>query len=79
MRMGYYCQIANMPEATRLYDTVVAWWDAIEALIVTEATTARVEVANSGTKNIKRTGREFRNPENYRMLILLTNAARAVA
>ena len=50
MRMGCYCQIANMPEATRLYDTVVAWWDAIEVLIVTEATTARVEAANSATQ-----------------------------
>ncbi len=48
--MGCYCQIANMPEATRLYDTVVAWWDAIEVLIVTEATTARVEAANSATQ-----------------------------
>ena len=29
MRMGYFTQIANMPEATKLYDTVVAWWDGI--------------------------------------------------
>ena len=43
MRMGYFAQIANMPEATKLYDTVVAWWDAIEVLIVTGAITARVE------------------------------------
>ncbi|MCT2178916.1 transposase, partial [Brachybacterium muris] len=56
MRMGYFVQIANMPEATKLYDTVVAWWDAIEVLIVTGATTARVEAANTGIKNIKRTG-----------------------
>ncbi|MGP9615400.1 ISL3 family transposase, partial [Brachybacterium sp. AOP42-B2-9] len=38
MRMGYFAQIANMPETTKLYDTVVAWWDAIEVLIVTGAT-----------------------------------------
>ena len=38
-----------------------------------------VEAANTGTKNIKRTGRGFRNPENYRMRILLTSAARTVA
>ena len=79
MRVGYYCQIANLPEATKLYDTVVAWWDAIEVLIVTGATTARVEAANTGIRNIKRTGRGFRNPENYRMRILLTSAARTVA
>ncbi|MDN5901296.1 MAG: ISL3 family transposase [Brachybacterium sp.] len=48
MRMGYFAQIANMPEATKLYDTVVTWWDAIEVLIVTGATTARVEAANTG-------------------------------
>ena len=76
MRMGYFVQIANMPEATKLYDTVVTWWDAIEVLIVTGATTAKVEVGNTGIKNIKRTGRGFRNAENYRTRILLTSAAR---
>src|SRR5690625_1169244 len=79
MRMGYFVQIANMPEATKLYDTVVTWWDAIEVLIVTGATTARVEAANTGIKNIKRTGRGFRNAENYRTRILLASAARTVA
>ncbi len=79
MRMGYFAQIANMPEAIKLYDTVVAWWDAIEVLIVSGATTARVEAANTGIKNIKRTGRGFRNAENYRTRILLTSAARTVA
>ena len=79
MRMGYFAQIANMPETTKLYDTVVTWWDAIEVLIVTGATTAKVEAGNTGIKNIKRTGRGFRNAENYRMRILLTSAARTVA
>lgn len=79
MRMGYFAQIANLPEATKLYDTVVTWWDAIEVLIVTGATTAKVEAGNTGIKNIKRTGRGFRNPENYRTRILLTSAARTVA
>uniref|UniRef100_UPI0035CCCB07 transposase n=1 Tax=Dermabacter hominis TaxID=36740 RepID=UPI0035CCCB07 len=40
---------------------------------------AAVEAANTGTRNIKRTGRGFRNPENYRMRILLTSAAKTVA
>ena len=79
MRLGYYAVVADMPETTALYETVVAWWDAIEVLVVTGATTAKVEAANTGIKNIKRTGRGFRNPENYRMRILLTTAARTVA
>ncbi|MCS6710697.1 ISL3 family transposase [Brachybacterium sp. EF45031] len=79
MRMGYFVQIANIPEATKLYDTIVTWWDAIEVLILTGKTTARVEAANTGIKNIKRTGRGFRNAENYRMRILLTSAARTAA
>ena len=57
----------------------MTWWDAIEVLIVTGATTARVEAANTGIKNIKRIGRGFRNAENYRMRILLTSAAKTVA
>ena len=74
MRMGYYTQIADMTETTKLYDTIVAWWDAIEVLIVTGATTARVEAANTGIKNIKRTGRGFRNPTNYKTRSLLSSA-----
>ena len=49
--MGYFVQIANMPEATKLYDTVVTWWDAIEVLIVTGATTAKVEAGNTGIES----------------------------
>ena len=79
MRMGYWVQVADMPETHRLYDTVVEWWDAIEVLIVTGATTAKVEAANTGIKNIKRTGRGFRNPTNYKTRILLTSAARSAA
>ncbi len=79
MRMGHYTQIADMPETTKLYDTVVAWWDAIEVLIVTGATTAKVEAANTGIKNIKRSGRGFRNSANYTTRILLTSAARNAA
>lgn len=79
MRLGHYAMIANMPETTALYDTVVTWWEAIEVLIVTGATTARVEAANTSIKNIKRTARGFRNPANYRARILLTSAAQAAA
>ncbi|QBF45103.1 ISL3 family transposase [Janibacter limosus] len=79
MRLGYYVMVADMPETTALYETVVAWWDAIEVLVVTGATTAKVEAANTGIKQIKRTGRGFRNPQNYRTRILLTSAARSAA
>ena len=79
MRLGYYVMIANLPETDRLYDTIITWWQAIEVLITTGATTARVEAANTGIKNIKRTGRGFTNAGNYQARILLTSAARMAA
>lgn len=71
--------VANMPETDRLYDTIVSWWDQVEVFILTGATTAKVEAANSGIKNLKRTARGFPNPHSYRTRILLTSAARAAA
>ena len=79
MRLGHYVMVANMPETDRLYETIATWWEAIEVLIVTGATTAKVEAANTGIKNVKRTGRGFRNAHNYQARILLTSAARAAA
>ncbi len=79
MRLGYYTPDADMAETNKLYDTVAAWWDAIEVLIVTGATTAKVEAANTGIKNIKRCGRGFRNSANYTTRILLSSAARSAA
>lgn len=79
MRLGHYVQLARMPETDRLYDTIVTWWQAIVVLIVTGATTAKVESAHTGIKNIKRTGRGFTNSTNYRARILLASAARTVA
>ncbi|WP_255475295.1 transposase [Pseudactinotalea sp. HY158] len=79
MRLGHYVQTANMAETDRLYETIVTWWEAIEVLIVTGATTAKVEAANTTIKNIKRTGRGFRNSANYKARILLASAARAAA
>jgi transposase len=69
----------NMPETDRLYATIAAWWDAIEVLIVTGVTNARTEAANTSIKQIKRTGRGYRNPANYRARILLASAARTAA
>lgn len=65
-RLGLAMIAADMPETSRLFDTICAWWDAIEVLIVTGATNARTEAANTSIKHIKRTGRGFRNEANYR-------------
>ncbi|MFH5823127.1 ISL3 family transposase [Georgenia sp. AZ-5] len=79
MRLGHYVKVANMPETQRLYDTIAAWWPHIEVLIVTGTTNAKVEAAKTSVKQIKRTGRGFRNSNNYKTRILLASAARAVA
>lgn len=74
-----YVHAARMPETDRLAATVTAWWPQIEVLIVTGVTNARTEAANTSIKQIKRTGRGFRNPAHYRARILLTSAARRAA
>ncbi len=79
MRLGAFVLAADMPETDRLWATIDAWWDAIEVLIVTGVTNARTEAANTGIKQIKRTGRGYRNPANYRARILLASAARTAA
>ncbi|MDQ6740899.1 MAG: transposase, partial [Actinomycetota bacterium] len=50
------------PESTRLWRTICRGWNEIEVLIVTGATTAKVEANNTAIKHIKRTGRGYRNP-----------------
>ncbi|TAP39155.1 hypothetical protein EYS21_22555 [Arthrobacter sp. S39] len=52
------------------------WWKEIEVLIVTGATTGKVEANNTG---IKRTARGRRNPGNYKSVILMRNAVRTAA
>ena len=79
MRLGAFVLAADMPETDRLWATIDAWWDAIEVLIVTGVTNARTEAANTGIKQIKRTGRGYRNADNYRARILLASAARTAA
>jgi transposase len=71
--------VADMAETDRLLATLEAWWPAIEVLIITGVTNARTEAANTTIKNIKRTGRGFRNAQNYRTRILLVSAARSAA
>ncbi len=79
MRLGTYVLAANMPETDKLHDTICTWWPAIEVLIITGVTNARTEAANTAIKNIKRTGRGFRNETNYRTRILLASAAKTAA
>ena len=79
MRLGAFVLAANMPETDRLWATIDTWWEAIEVLIVTGVTNARTEAANTGIKQIKRTGRGYRNAGNYRTRILLASAARTAA
>ena len=70
---------AARPETNRLYRTVCRWWKEIEVLIITGATTGKVEANNTAIKNIKRTARGYRNPGNYKSVILLRSAVRTAA
>jgi hypothetical protein len=78
-RMLALVERAAQPETSRLWRTVCRWWKEIEVLIVTGATTAKVEANNTAIKHIKRTGRGFTNPRNYKTRILLRSAARTAA
>ncbi len=71
--------LAAMPETDRLLATVQAWWPAIEVLVVTGVTNARTEAANTSIKQIKRSGRGYRNAAHYKARILLASAARRAA
>jgi transposase len=79
MRLGAFVLTADLPETDRLWATTDTWWNAIEVLIATGVTNARTEAANTGIKQMKRTGRGYRNPANYRTRILLASAARTAA
>ena len=79
MLLGLYVLAAELPEADRLWATITDWWPAIEVLLVTGVTNARTEAANTTIKQIKRTGRGYRNAANYRARILLASAARTAA
>jgi transposase len=67
-----------MPETDRLAATITAWWPAVEVLIVTGVTNARTEAANTGIKNIKRTGRGYRNAAHYNLTWLTASVPEKV-
>jgi transposase len=79
MIMGCYVVAADMDETWRLWNTICAWWPAVEVLIATGVSNARTEAANTGVKQIKRTGRGYRNSAHYQARILLRSAARRAA
>ena len=70
---------AAQPETNRLWRTICRSWKQIEVLIVTGATTAKVEANKTAIKHIKRTGGGFTNARNYKTRILLRSAARTAA
>ncbi|TAP38043.1 ISL3 family transposase [Arthrobacter sp. S39] len=72
-------EAAARPETNKLYRTVCRWWNEIEVLIVTGATTGKVEANNTAIKHIKRTARGYRNPGNYKSVILMRSAVRTAA
>ena len=76
-RLEGWVKDADTDETTRLWDTLNAWWPAIEVFITTRVTNARTEAANTAIKHIKRTGRGYRNNEHYQARILLRSAHRA--
>lgn len=78
-RLEELVQASKQPETTRLWRTICRWWKEIEVLIVTGATTGKVEANNTAIKHIKRTARGYRNPNNYTSVILLRSAARTTA
>ena len=79
MPLGVSVLASNMSETDRLWATIDAWWNAIEVLTVTGVTNARTDAANTNIKQIKRTGRGYRNAANYRARILLASVARTAA
>ncbi|MCV7463884.1 transposase, partial [Micrococcus luteus] len=62
-----------MAETDKLAATVAKWWTEIKVFVRTQVTNARTESANTGIKQIKRTGRGFRNQKNYQSRILGTS------
>jgi transposase len=74
--LGVAVLSANLPETWKLWNTVNDWWDEIETFIETRVTNARTEAANTSIKQIKRTGRGYRNHHHYQARILLASAHR---
>jgi transposase len=68
---------ADMPETTRLAETISTWWPAIEAFLRLRITNARTEGSNRVIKQLKRVGCGYRNQANYERRIVLHVAAKS--
>ncbi len=66
----------DMDESTRLATTLDRWWPELLAFLETRVTNARTEGYNRVIKQIKRTGRGYRNQTNYQRRIVLHIAAK---
>jgi transposase len=74
----YQCAAdADVPELTRLAETIETWWPAVLAFLQLRITNARTEGLNRTIKTIKRVGCGYRNQHNYERRIMLHSAARA--
>ena len=71
--------LAELPETTRLAETVQTWWPAVEAFLRLRITNARTEGSNRIIKQLKRVGCGYRNQDNYQRRIVLHVAARSAA
>lgn len=78
-RLQELVERASQPETNRLWRMICRWWKEVEDLVVTGATTAKVEANNTAIQQIKRTGRGFINARNYKTRILLRSAANEAA
>ena len=67
-----FCSASHVPEVVSLGKTLKQWYDEILARHRTGASNGRTEAVNLTIKNVKRTGRGFRNFDNYRIRLLLT-------
>jgi len=74
--LGITVLAADMPETAKLWNTINDWWEEIETFIDTRLTNAKTEAANTSIKQIKRTGRGYRNHHHYQARILLASAHR---
>jgi Transposase len=70
---------ADIPETTRLAETISTWWPAIEAFLRLRVTNARTEGSNRIIKQLKRIGCGYRNQANYERRIVLHVAAKSAA
>jgi transposase len=65
-RFYTWCANADIPEITRLAQTVEDWWPEIEAFCKTGITNAKTEGTNRLIKDVGRRACGFRNPDNQR-------------